>query len=80
MYNIRTTFIWQQKHALMKSVLDNFDGIEVRHINLDGIYVILSAIFALQDKIEELRYIISLFLLGKLRATRNILILILILR
>lgn len=71
MYNIRTTFIWQQKHALMKSVLDNFDGIEVRHINLDGIYVILSAIFALQDKIEELRYIISLFLLGKLRASRG---------
>ena len=58
-----------QKHALMKSVLDNFDGIEVWHINLDGIYVFLSAIFALQDKIEELRYIISLFLLGKLRAS-----------
>ena len=52
----------------MKSVLDNFDGIELWHINLDGIYVFLSDIFALQDKIEELRYIISLFLLGKLRA------------
>ena len=52
----------------MKSVLDNFDGIELWHINLDGIYVFLSVIFALQDKIEELRYIISLFLLGKLRA------------
>ena len=56
MYNIRTTFIWQQKHALMKSVLDNFDGIELWHINLDGIYVFLCAIFALQDLIEELRY------------------------
>ena len=40
----------------MKSVLDNFDGIELWHINLDGIYVFLCAIFALQDLIEELRY------------------------
>ena len=56
MYNIRTTFIWQQKHALMKSVLDNFDGIELWHINLDGIYVFLCAIFELPDLIEELRY------------------------
>jgi len=53
----------------MKSVLDNFDGIEVSHINLDGIYVFLSVIFALQDKIEELRYVISPFLMGKLRAS-----------
>ena len=40
----------------MKSVLDNFDGIELWHINLDGIYVFLYAIFALPDLIEELRY------------------------
>ena len=69
----------------MKSVLDNFDGIEVWHINLDGIYVFLSAMFALQDKIEELGYIISHFLLGVDKSwyrklTSIILILILILR
>ena len=48
----------------MKSVLDNFDGIELWHINLDGIYVFLSAIFALQDKIEELRYYHLKFFIG----------------
>ena len=48
----------------MKSVLDNFDGIELWHINLDGIYVFLCTTFALQGLIEELRYDYFIFSIG----------------